>query len=182
MENKFPCRECLVKVCCVKDCSSLLESPRIIDMYINLYNTCPDCGSNLNNNGYISKSLVLCFSCRRAFRKTTVVKPLDETAVSMIINKTRNFNAFDIGPPKIITKIQVPKNNPQLPSMEETHDIKFGRITKEESIYIIEKLKDKIKEGVRKKDVLKNEIIEMKIEKYTIKPTMRSLKNASLII
>lgn len=141
MENVFPCKECLVKMVCQDHCDKIVSNTRIVDMYITLYTTCPDCGTNLNVNGYVDKQIALCFGCRSGFNHVTIVKPtLDEMALLPVRMRVARLK-FNISGPNVITEKDIittpepPEYHP--PTMEETHDVVFDRMWKPDSIYTI---------------------------------------------
>jgi len=143
--NKFPCKECLVNACCSEDCDKLISNARVIDLYINLYNTCPDCGSDINTHAFKRKSMVICFKCKNGFRKETIIKARTHPFIFTATPPVIAWNTTKIlGKPMIVSNLTTTIPHP--PSMEETHDVVFVRIEKRETQFIIQKMQQEIHE------------------------------------
>ena len=158
MENTFPCKDCLVKMVCKEECDKVIQSSRIINMYITLYRTCPDCGNNLNDYGFIKEPYAMCFKCNSAFNQSTIIKSnLDPIFYPPIVHmKVQRFTLSSTSV-NIITDLKMksaytsrPKD-PEPPTMEETHDVVFDRMNRAEAKYVIDKHHRNMRRNIMKK-------------------------------
>ncbi len=155
MENTFPCKDCIIKMVCREQCDKVVPYARVIHMYITLYATCPDCGNNLNDNGFINKRVALCFDCNAGFQQMTMVKPtIDQLRLLQfpLFAKPRGFTVSS-SRIQIITDLRdlkAKEKTAEVPTMEETHDVIFDRMSRDESFYAIRSHKIKTSHNIIK--------------------------------
>ncbi len=120
--KKFPCKECLVKPACSHYCNQLEQDPKVITMYIDYNDQCPDCGLRSQFCRTQDSIIAICNSCIKVFEKLAIVK-----ATSVLPNILR------ISP--IIKEGSIIKD-PYKPfpavsddiTMEESHDMLYKRM------------------------------------------------------
>jgi len=165
----FPCKECLVKVCCSEYCDRLEENSRIIDMYLVSLNKCPDCGNTKTLSGqYLKSRIKVCFNCLKVFDRQSIAK-LDSID-NKLIRKNKYYHVSQFPSSKIyvskmiyiilpqeeqegytgniITSISDFDDSIDRPPTKEKYDILYVRLDKYEADYIIKTIKEEIEKSI----------------------------------
>ena len=140
MKEKYPCKNCIVRPCCTAHCENLETSPAIMDMYIQIFNQCPDCGNN-DLQKCTSNQLIKCNLCNKIFEKQSFPKSqLAELLLTgygkiswqnmrvrtVSLDKIIISDIYQQEPTEVITDL-AEHIYPKSLSMSETHDLFYAR-------------------------------------------------------
>lgn len=141
MKEKYPCKNCIVRPCCTAHCGKLETTPAIMDMYIKIFNQCPDCGNNDLQKCTTTSQLIKCNLCNKIFEQQSFPKSqLAELLLmgygkiswgnmpvrTVSLDKIIITDIYQKEPTEVITDL-TEHIYPNPLSMSETHDLLYVR-------------------------------------------------------